>query len=105
MTKLLRKIRNKVAAAPAGRHRRVVLLPDEPSPAPAAPVPHAVLDEAELEDQLEREASVVNAFATCPVEGRRTFHAFYRTGVRKCWTCGTSSAGDAIGPTLVRGDS
>jgi hypothetical protein len=93
--------------APVGRHRarRPLLLPDEPV-SPAAPVPHAVLDEGELERLLDDGVLAANAYATCPAEQRRTFHAFYRTGVRRCWTCGKPSAGDAIGhiTTTTEGD-
>lgn len=106
MTKTLRVLR-RVAEWPIehalpgkGRHRprRVALLPDEPIYPSTTPVPHAIRDEAHLEQLLDAGEVAANAYATCPKTGRRTVHAFYRTGVRKCWDCGTPSAGDAIRP-------
>lgn len=93
--------------APSGRHRakRPLLLPDQPFAPPTSPVRHALLDEDVLEPLLDCGDVLVNEFATCPAEGRRRFHAFYRNGIRKCWTCGESSAGDAIAATTTRGNS
>ena len=93
--------------APTGRHRAkpVLLLPDQPFALPASPVRHAPLDEAVLEQFLDNGDVLANEFATCPAEGLRRFHAFYRNGIRKCWTCGQQAAGDAIAATTTRGNS
>lgn len=95
MTKTLRVLRQIVA--PTGRHRprRPVLLPDEPIPAAAVPVRHAVLEESELEQLLDSGDALANEFDTCPAEQRTTFHALYRNGLRKCWTCGVETVGGA----------
>lgn len=95
MTKTLRVLRQIVA--PTGRHRprRPVLLPDEPIPAAAVPVRHVVLEESELEQLLDSGDVLANEFDTCPAEQRTTFHALYRNGLRKCWTCGVETVGGA----------
>jgi hypothetical protein len=68
--------------------------------------PHEVLDEDELERLLDAQVIAANEFATCRAEERRTFHAFYRNGIRACWTCGSQAAGDAIAATTTtRGGS
>lgn len=91
MTSPIRVLRQIVA--PNGRHRprRPVLLPDEPIPARTGPVPHVVLDEDELERQLAAGDVLANEFDTCPTERRTTFHALYRDGSRRCWTCSTET--------------
>lgn len=95
MTRTLRVLRQIVA--PTGRHRtrRAVLLPDQPFAAEAAPVRHVVLDEDELEQQLADGDVLANEFDTCPTEQRTTFHALYRDGSRRCWTCGCTTPGEA----------
>ena len=94
-------------ARPTGRHRprRPVLLPDEPLAEQTVPIPHVVLDDDELEQLLDCGDVLANEFATCPAQQRRRFHAFYRNGIRKCWTCGSQAAGDAIATTTTRGNS
>lgn len=88
-----------------GRHRprQPVLLPDEPIHPSTTPVPHAIRDEAHLEQLLDGGMVAANAFATCPAERKQTFHAFDRNGMRRCWTCGETSAGDAIRPAVTPG--
>jgi hypothetical protein len=85
------------------RPRQAVLLPDEPVYVSPEPVPHAIRDEAHLEQLLDGGQVAANAFATCPDERRPTFHAFDRNGMRRCWTCGEVSAGDAIRPAVEAG--
>lgn len=85
------------------RPRQAVLLPDEPMHPGSAPVLHAIRDEAHLEQLLDGGMVAANAFATCPAERKQTFHAFDRNGMRRCWTCGETSAGDAIGPVAAAG--
>jgi hypothetical protein len=80
------------------RPRQPELLPDEPIYPTTVPVPHAIRDEAHLEQLLDGGQVAANAFATCPAEKRSTFHAFDQNGMRRCWTCGETSAGDAIRP-------
>lgn len=78
-----------------GRHRprRPLLLPDAPLAPAAEPVPHVVLDEDELEQLLNTGDALANEFDTCPAEQRTTFHALYRDGSRRCWTCGVETLG------------
>ncbi|MGW0837098.1 hypothetical protein [Streptomyces prunicolor] len=85
-----------------GKHRLrpAVLLPDEPIYPSTEPVPHADLDGAHLEQLLDSGEVAANAYATCPNEQRRTFHAFESTGTKRCWDCGTASAGDALGAVV-----
>jgi hypothetical protein len=100
------RVLRQIVTPGTGRHRprRPVLLPDQPITA-AAPVPHEVLDDDELERLLDAQVIAANEFATCRAEERRTFHAFYRNGIRACWTCGSQAAGDAIAATTARGNS
>lgn len=93
MTRTLRVLRQIVA--PNGKHRprRAVLLPDAPLALATVPVPHVVLDEARLEQLLDSGDVLANEFDTCPAERRTTFHALYRDGSRRCWTCGVETLG------------
>lgn len=75
------------------RPRPAVLLPDEPIPAPAEPIPTVVLDEDTLSLLLNTGEVLANEFDTCPAEERTTFHALYRDGSRRCWTCGVTTLG------------
>jgi hypothetical protein len=95
VTKLLRMARQIVA--PTGRHRprRAVLLPDVPAAPVSEPVPHVVLDEDELEQQLADGDVLANEFDLCSGCDRTTFHALYRDGSRRCWTCSTTTPGDS----------
>lgn len=81
--------------APTGEHRArpAVVLPDEPVPPRTTPIVHGLLSEGELEEQLEHGAVLANEFDMCPDEQKTTFHALYRDGLRKCWTCGCVTAG------------
>lgn len=97
MTSPIRVLRQIVA--PNGKHRdrprRPLLLPDEPITRPGTPVPHAVLDEDTLTLLLNTGEVLANEFDKCPNEQRTTYHALYRNGLRKCWTCGTETLGAA----------
>ena len=103
ITKVLSPAVNAAVVAifrPHGQHRRPLLLPDAPHPAPAEPVQHGVLDEAELTQLLDAEQIVANESADCPACERNTFHAMNRNGSRKCWTCQTTTivqGGDSRG--------
>jgi hypothetical protein len=81
--------------APNGRHRlRPVLLPDEPIPPRAEPVPHVVLDEDTLHRLLNGGDAEVLECADCPVCDRITAHAMSPDS-RRCWVCGTESPAGA----------
>lgn len=89
MTSPLRVLRQIVA--PNGRHRpRPVLLPDEPIPAPAEPVRHAVLTEDQLLRLFDDGEAAVLEGAPCPCCDCTTPHAISRDS-RRCWECGTTS--------------
>ena len=78
MTSPLRVLKQIVK--PDGRHR-----PHRHAPAAPAAVP---LDEPE--QRLDNEDQVVaNELAPCPACQKTTFHAMYRDGSRRCWTCNT----------------
>ncbi|MFJ1667422.1 hypothetical protein ACIOK4_13740 [Streptomyces bottropensis] len=93
MTSPIRFLRQVVA--PNGRHRaRPVLLPDEPIPPRAEPVPCQVLDEDTLHRLLNGGDAEVLECADCPVCDRITAHAMGPDS-RRCWVCGTESTAGA----------
>ncbi|MFD9248455.1 hypothetical protein [Streptomyces bottropensis] len=87
MTTLRRYFRQVVA--PNGRHRKPVLLPDEPIPAMAIAT-REHLDEAQLLRLLNDEEVAVAECAPCPRCKSTTAHAMGRW-TRQCWTCETTS--------------
>jgi hypothetical protein len=92
VTTLRRYVRQIVA--PNGRHRpRPLLLPDEPIPAPAGPVQHAVLTEEQLLRLFDDGEAEVLRGARCPMCDCTTPHAMSRDS-RRCWECGTTTKGD-----------
>jgi hypothetical protein len=93
VTSPLRVLRQIVA--PNGRHRlRPVLLPDEPIPLRAEPVPCQVLDEDTLLRLLDEGEAEVLECADCPVCDRITAHAM-GPKTRRCWVCGTTTPAGA----------
>lgn len=100
MTSPIRVLRQ-VAAWPierilpaTGLHRRVLLL-DEPMPVSDEPIVHSVLSEAELFVMLHEGTVEVLQSEECPCCDRHTAHAVRPDGMRRCWTCGTETAGAA----------
>lgn len=92
MTSPLRVLRQIVA--PNGRHRRPLLLPDEPIPPRTEPVPHAGLDEAQLYQLFDDGEAEVLTGAHCPSCNTTTPHA-PGAEKRRCWECGTESPVEA----------
>jgi ribosomal protein L37AE/L43A len=92
MTSPIRVLRQIIA--PNGKHRprRPVLLPDEPCTLTVGM--RGIRDEGELEQLLDSGDAVANESANCPECKRNTFHAMNRDGSRRCWTCGSVTAGD-----------
>lgn len=79
---------------PTGRRRAVdhtVPLADLLDEAPAGT---PLLDNSEFEELLAAGDIEANECAPCPACCRTTFHAMHADGSRKCWTCGTTTAGD-----------
>lgn len=76
-----------------------VLLPDEPQPEPdveqTQQIHYVVLCETELTRLLEANEIASQESADCGCCGRNTFHAVYRSGVRRCWTCNSETAAGA----------
>jgi hypothetical protein len=95
VTSPIRVLRQIIAPNGKRRTRRALLLPDEPIALATEPVPYVVLDESQLEQLLDSGDVLANEFDTCPAEQRTTFHALYRNGLRKCWTCGVETVGGA----------
>lgn len=78
---------------------RPVLLPDEPEPEPdveqTQQIHYVVLCDAELTRLLDADEIAAQESADCPACDRNTFHAVYRSGVRRCWTCQTEAPAGA----------
>ena len=55
------------------------------------PAVQAVLTEATLTKLLDNGDVVANESADCPACERNTFHAMFRDGSRRCWTCNTET--------------
>lgn len=91
MISLRRYVRQVVA--PNGRHRKPLLLPDEPLP-PAAPTVREHLTEEQLLRLLDEGEAEVLECADCPVCDRITAHAMGRD-TRRCWVCGTTTSAGA----------
>jgi hypothetical protein len=87
MTTLRRYPRQVVA--PNGKHRRPVLLPDEPIPAAPLTV-REHLTEAQLLRLFDDGEAEVLTGARCPCCDCTTPHAQGRD-TRRCWECGTTS--------------
>jgi len=81
MTSPLRVLKQIVK--PVGRHR-----PHRHVPAIRA---EALLDENEPVQSLDDEDAAANECAPCPACQKTTFHAMYRDGSRRCWTCNTTT--------------
>lgn len=79
---------------PLGEHRapRPLLLPDLPCTLTVGR--REPIDDTELERQLAAGDVLANEFDMCPAEGKTTFHALYRDGSRRCWTCQAETPGE-----------
>lgn len=87
MTTLRRYVRQVVA--PNGKHRRPVLLPDEPIP-PTVITLREHLTEEQLDRLLDNGEAAFPECAPCPRCKSTTAHAMGRWS-RQCWTCETTS--------------